>query len=145
MNQFQAAGGPGFVIRELLDAGFMRRRGHRWPRAAWRPTAPAGAGGAALRWSALPGKSGDASVLRSAAEPFSAEGGLKLLTGNLGTLGDQGVGGAGRPPRDRGAGARIFESQESLLAAFKPANWSATSSPWCASRARANGMPGCTS
>lgn len=57
-------------------------------------------------------------MLRSAAEPFSAEGGLKLLTGNLG----RSVIKVSAVPDDRHvieAPARVFESQEALQAAFK--------------------------
>ena len=71
-----------------------------------------------LRWSALPQDSGDASVIRAAALPFSAEGGLKLLTGNLG----RSVIKVSAVPDDRHiveAPAIVFETQEELLAAFK--------------------------
>ncbi|HNJ82564.1 MAG: phosphogluconate dehydratase [Piscinibacter sp.] len=119
VNQFQAAGGPGFVIRELLDAGFMHAD---VATVAEGGLAAYGAlpvqEGAALRWSALPAKSGDESVLRGAAQPFSAEGGLKLLTGNLG----RSVIKVSAVPDDRHvieAPARVFESQEALQAAFK--------------------------
>ncbi len=119
VNEFQAAGGPGFVIRELLDAGFMHAD---VATVAEGGLAAYGAlpaqDGAALRWNALPAKSGDESVLRGADQPFSAEGGLKLLTGNLG----RSVIKVSAVPDDRHvieAPARVFESQEALLAAFK--------------------------
>ena len=86
VNQFQAAGGPGFVIRELLDAGLMhpdvrtvRPDGLRaFTRIPQRADAAAG-----LTWVEA-GAGGDHSVVRPAAQPFSASGGLKLLSGNLG-------------------------------------------------------------
>ncbi|MBS0440346.1 MAG: phosphogluconate dehydratase [Proteobacteria bacterium] len=119
VNQFQAAGGPGFVIRELLDAGFMHADVATVAEGGLRAYGALPVQeGAALRWNALPGKSGDASVLRGAAQPFSAEGGLKLLTGNLG----RSVIKVSAVPDDRHvieAPARVFESQEALLAAFK--------------------------
>ena len=119
VNQFQAAGGPGFVIRELLDAGFMHADVATVAEGGLRAYGALPVQeGAALRWNALPGKSGDESVLRGAAQPFSAEGGLKLLTGNLG----RSVIKVSAVPDDRHvieAPARVFESQESLLAAFK--------------------------
>jgi len=71
-----------------------------------------------LRWSDLPAASGDASVVRGATDPFSAEGGLKLLTGNLGRA----VIKVSAVPEDRHiveAPAIVFETQEALLAAFK--------------------------
>jgi phosphogluconate dehydratase len=118
VNQFQAAGGPGFVIRELLDAGLMHedvltarqgglREFTREP--AWEE--------GALRWRDI-GPSRDDSVVRTAAQPFSATGGLKLLTGNLG----RSVIKVSSVPQDRHvveAPCRIFDSQEALLAAFK--------------------------
>ena len=38
VNQFQAAGGPGFVIRELLDAGLMHDSQRHGRRADCAPT-----------------------------------------------------------------------------------------------------------
>jgi len=119
VNQFQSAGGPGYVIRELVDSGYMH---------ADVATVAAGGlreygklpvqDGAALRWSALAPESGDASIVRPAAAPFSAEGGLKLLTGNLG----RSVIKISAVPEDRHvvqAPALVFDGQEDLLAAFK--------------------------
>ena len=88
VNQFQAAGGPGFVIRELLDAGLMHedvltvrmKPGDGGIREFTR--IPALQGGQ-LVWQD-PGASKDESVVRPASSPFSATGGLKLLQGNLG-------------------------------------------------------------
>ncbi len=120
VNQFQAAGGPGFVIRELLDAGFMHADVASVAGEGLRAygTLPAQDEAGALRWRALPAASGDDSVVRGAAAPFSAEGGLKLLTGNLG----RSVIKVSAVPADRHvveAPARVFVSQEELLAAFK--------------------------
>ncbi len=119
VNQFQSAGGPGFVIRELLEGGFMHAdvatvvEGglHEFGKAPHQD-------GAALRWNDLPKASGDESIVRPAAKPFSPEGGLKLLTGNLGRA----VIKISAVPDDRHvveAPARVFASQEELLAAFK--------------------------
>ena len=119
VNQFQSAGGPGFVIRELLEGGFMHAdvatvvEGglHEFGKAPHQD-------GAALRWNDLPKASGDEAIVRPAAQPFSAEGGLKLLTGNLG----RSVIKISAVPDDRHvveAPARVFASQEELLAAFK--------------------------
>ncbi|NMM84699.1 phosphogluconate dehydratase [Rhodococcus sp. SRB_17] len=121
VNQFQAAGGPGYVIRELLDAGFMHadvltvrpgglREYTRVPHAV--PGAERSVG-----W-ADSGASGDDSILRPASAPFSPTGGLKLLQGNLGRA----VLKVSAVPGDRHtieAPARVFESQEGLLAAFQ--------------------------
>jgi phosphogluconate dehydratase len=78
-------------------------------------TAPALADGA-LRWT--PSVGGDAGIVRPAAEPFSATGGLKLLTGKLG----RSVIKVSAVPEDRHvieAPAIVFESQEALQRAFK--------------------------
>ena len=118
VNHFQAAGGPGFVIRELLDAGLMHEVG-AVNRGGLRAQArqPVLADGA-LRFDPLPADSGDLSVLRGAQAPFSATGGLKLLEGNLGRA----VIKVSAVPEDRHvveAPAIVFDSQEALQAAFK--------------------------
>ena len=117
MNQFQAAGGPGFVIRELLDAGFMHA-----DVATVRPgglrefTQIPHAVDGALAW-ADAGPSKDDTVVRPAQNPFSASGGLRLLSGNLG----RSVIKVSSVPEDRHvieAPCRVFDSQEALHTAF---------------------------
>ena len=118
VNEFQADGGSGFVIRELLDAGLMhadvltvRKDGLRdFTR---EPSMQAGV----LSWHDA-GASKDLSVLRPVASPFSATGGLKLLTGNLG----RSVIKVSAVPEDRlviEAPARVFDSQEAMQQAFQ--------------------------
>ena len=117
VNAFQAAGGPGYVLRELRDAGLLhadvatvRAEGidafTRIPRAQ----------GETLVWQD-PGATGDDSVVRPASSPFAATGGLQLLQGNLG----RSVIKVSAVPDDRHvveAEARIFDSQEALHQAF---------------------------
>ena len=121
VNDFQAAGGPGFVLRELLSAGCLHP-----------DVATVAAGGIAaysqvpqtdadatsgLRWEALPPGSSDTEVVRCADQPFSASGGLTLLQGNLGRA----VIKVSAVPDDRHivqAPARVFDSQEALHQAF---------------------------
>ncbi|MBH1987585.1 MAG: phosphogluconate dehydratase [Burkholderiales bacterium] len=86
VNHFHAAGGMGFLIRELLGAGLLHEdvdtvlgRGLR----AYTQE-PVWLDGARLAWRPAPAESGDADVLRPASRPFSADGGLRLLQGNLG-------------------------------------------------------------
>ncbi|HRY27070.1 MAG TPA: phosphogluconate dehydratase, partial [Geminicoccaceae bacterium] len=86
VNHFQAAGGMGYLTRELLGAGLL----HADVRTV------AGEGGldlyakepfleeGRLAWRDGPSVSGDASVLATVEKPFSRDGGLKLLEGNLG-------------------------------------------------------------
>ena len=136
VNQFQAAGGPGYVIGELLDAGLMHadvltvRAGGlleytHIPHAVAPANADTGAGthaetrtdaGPRLAWHPA-GPSGDTSILRPVSAPFSTTGGLKLLQGNLGRA----VIKVSAVPDDRHAieaPARVFDSQEAMLAAF---------------------------
>src|SRR5690606_3249113 len=119
VNQFQAAGGPGFIIRELIDDGLMDPE-----------VVTVAAGGlreygkvpqmedTRLVWKELPAESGDETVVRKADNPFSATGGLRLLKGNLG----RSVIKISAVPEDRHiieAPAIVFETQEELLAAFE--------------------------
>jgi len=119
VNQFQAAGGTGFVLRELLDAGLMHDDVHTVDTRGIRAYArePELQRGSALQWRDLPAASGDASVLRGAADPFSPTGGLRVLRGNLGRA----VIKVSAVPEDRHvieAPAVVFDSQQALLAAF---------------------------
>lgn len=118
VNQFQAAGGPGYVIRELLDAGFMHADVLAVRAGGLREFTgiPSAAPNGALQW-IDPGASKDDSVVRPASAPFSATGGLKLLQGNLG----RGVIKVSAVPDDRHvveAPCRVFDSQEALHHAF---------------------------
>ncbi|MFG6449794.1 phosphogluconate dehydratase [Roseateles sp. BYS180W] len=120
VNQFQEAGGPSFVIRELLGAGLMHEDvlTIAGPSLQTYGQRLAGGGKEALRWEDWPAQSSDTSVVRTAAEPFSATGGLKLLEGNLGRA----VIKISAVPEDRHvveAPARVFDSQEAMQAAFK--------------------------
>jgi len=118
VNQFQAAGGPGFIIRELLDGGFMhadvltdRPGGLREYTGI-----PRADEGGRLQWDTA-AVSQDESVVRPASSPFSASGGLKLLQGNLG----RSVIKISAVPDDRHvieAPCRVFDSQEALHQAF---------------------------
>jgi phosphogluconate dehydratase len=85
INHFHAAGGTGLLFRELLDAGLM----HGTARTVWgrdfsdyaqEPCLQ----GETLAWRAAAPESLDPSVLTGTATPFDDEGGLRLLTGNLG-------------------------------------------------------------
>ncbi len=117
VNQFQAAGGPGYVIRELLDAGFMHSDVTTVASSLREYTKIPANIDYKLIWSEA-GESKDTSVVRPAAEPFSATGGLKLLRGNLG----RSVIKVSAVPESNHiieAPARVFDSQEAMLAAFK--------------------------
>jgi phosphogluconate dehydratase len=74
--------------------------------------------GGKVTWTPLPAASGDDTVVRTATEPFSATGGLKLLEGNLG----RSVIKVSAVPADKHvieAPAQVFDAQEDLLKAFQ--------------------------
>ena len=85
INHFQAAGGTGFLFQELIKAGFMHADakvcfGGELGNACIEPHLE----GDRLQWRDAPDTSLDTNVIRSANAAFSAEGGIKLLEGNLG-------------------------------------------------------------
>jgi phosphogluconate dehydratase len=119
VNQFQTAGGPGFVLRELLDAGLMHGDVLTTTPGGLRDfTRVPALDAERLVWRDLPAESGDDAILRHASEPFSATGGLKLLDGNLGRSVIK-VSAVPEANHVIEAPAIVFEDQESLLAAFK--------------------------
>ena len=119
VNDFERAGGLGFVINELLDGGLLHQDilcvyGGDLRRQALRPELD----GLSLRWNDAPVQSGDAAIVRGVAEPFDSEGGLRVLAGNLGRAVAK-ISAVAPEFRRHEAPARIFESQDALLAAFK--------------------------
>ena len=120
VNQFQAAGGPGHVIRELLDAGLMHADVLTVRPGGLREFTriPALQNGQLVWHDAGPSK--DETVVRPASSPFSATGGLKLLQGNLGRSVIK-VSAVPEALHIIEAPARVFNSQDELHAAFKAA------------------------
>ncbi|MFT0534055.1 phosphogluconate dehydratase [Castellaniella hirudinis] len=119
VNQFHAAGGMAFLIRGLRRAGLLHEdvvtimgRGlaayERAPVLRERQ----------LAWEDGPRASGDTAVLRGPDKPFSADGGLKLLRGNLGRAV---IKSSAVAPEHQiiEAPARVFDDQADLLAAFQ--------------------------
>ena len=84
VNRFQAAGGVPFVFRELLDAGLMHDLQTVVPEGMRAFTREPRLEGGVLTSVPAPAVSGDESVVRTAAAPFEAQGGLRLLRGNIG-------------------------------------------------------------
>lgn len=118
VNQFQTAGGPGYVIRELLDAGLMHAdvltvRAGGLREFTLIPSAQNGQ----LVWHDA-GASKDDTVVRPVTSPFSATGGLKLLQGNLGRSVIK-ISAVPKALHVIEAPARVFNSQDQLHAAFK--------------------------
>ncbi len=120
VNEFEDAGGPVFVIRELLSAGLMHDDvktvlGEGGLNAHTRQPALENN---LLKWNALAALSPNTGVVRNASDPFAATGGLRLLQGNLGRA----IIKASAVPADAWtirAPAKVFESQEALVTAFK--------------------------
>ncbi|RUU14633.1 phosphogluconate dehydratase [Mesorhizobium sp. USDA-HM6] len=120
VNHFHAAGGLGFLIRELLDEGIL----HEDVQTVWgeglRPyavEARLGADGGVVR-EASPLESGDEKVLAPFKKAFQPTGGLKVLAGNLGhaVIKTSAV----KPERRViEAPAKVFDSQQGLNDAFK--------------------------
>jgi len=85
VNHFHAAGGMGYLMQQLLAAGLLHADVNTvmgagldsYTREPWLDSGQ-------LAWRPVPEQSGDLSVLRPVSEPFSADGGLRLLQGNLG-------------------------------------------------------------
>jgi phosphogluconate dehydratase len=118
INHFHAAGGTGYLFRELMSAGLM----HADARTVWGEsladyTQEPFLEGDALYWRPAASQSLDPEVLTSVARPFDREGGLRLLTGNLG----RGVIkiSAVKPEHRRvSAPAVVIDSQQTLVEKF---------------------------
>ncbi len=118
VNHFHAAGGLSLVIRELLAAGLLHPdirciHGGDLHAQAREPMLD----GDNLTWGPAAERSLDTAIVRPVAEPFASEGGIRLLQGALGRAI---VKVSAVDPRHRRieAPARIFDSQDELLAAF---------------------------
>ncbi|HTU64446.1 MAG TPA: phosphogluconate dehydratase [Steroidobacteraceae bacterium] len=141
VNQFHAAGGMAFVVRELIEAGLA----HEDVNTVWGPGLRAFAkepflDGGKLVWRDGAARSAEEKILRPASNPFSADGGLKLLRGNLGK---SVIKTSAVDPKywDITAPARVFESQESLAAALKAGIEGDFIAVVRGQGPRANGMP----
>lgn len=119
VNHFQAAGGMAYLIRELLQHGLlhddvmtvMGRGLTPYTREPWLNQGT-------LDWRDGPSQSGDLSVLRAIADPFSSDGGLRLLRGNLGRSMVK-VSAVAPEHRVVRAPAVVVEDQQTLLELFR--------------------------
>jgi len=119
VNQFQRAGGMPLLISSLLDRGLL----HEDARTVWgeglaayrtRPHLE----GEALAWQPISPASADETVLRTGEHPFSLDGGLRILNGNLGRAVVKIS--AVKPEHQLvEAPARVFHDQDHFLEAFK--------------------------
>jgi len=119
VNHFHAAGGMGYVIRELIDAGLLHRdimtvAGDDLADYGREPMLE----NDQLVWRDAPEVTADDTMLRPPSAPFSPDGGMRLVTGNLGraTFKTSAV----DPARwTIEAPVRVFHDQNDALAAFK--------------------------
>jgi phosphogluconate dehydratase len=119
VNHFHAAGGIGFVINSLLDAGLLHRdimtvAGSNLSDYGREPVL----NDDKLMWRDGPAESADDTMLRRPDTPFQPDGGMRLVQGNLGraTFKTSAV------DKERWtieAPCRVFETQEAVIAAFK--------------------------
>ncbi|OEC36490.1 6-phosphogluconate dehydratase [Pseudomonas cuatrocienegasensis] len=119
VNHFHASGGVPFMVRTLLEAGLLHEdvntvMGKGLSRYTREPFLEDGV----LTWREGPQASLDSNILRSAAQPFSAEGGLRAMAGNLGR-GVIKVSAVAPEHQVIEAPARVFEDQAALADAFK--------------------------
>lgn len=102
INHFQAAGGMGFLMRELSEAGYLHQDvmtvmgkglneyfsepflASNQQAEIYRQSSPANTSQKEIQWRLTDKKSLDEEVLSPASKPFSEHGGLQLLKGNLG-------------------------------------------------------------
>ena len=119
VNHFHAAGGIGFLIRELLESGLLHEdvqtvAGPGLSRYSREPFLL----DEQLSWREAPLISGDEEVVRPCSRAFTFDGGLKLLIGNLGRAIIK-VSAVKPAHRVVEAPALVFDSQAAVLAAFE--------------------------
>jgi phosphogluconate dehydratase len=118
INHFHAAGGLQFLIGTLLDAGYLHDdvrtvAGDGLHRYRQEPILD----GEGLVWREVPTKSLDEDVLRPSSRPFAADGGLRMVSGNLGRAVIK-VSAVAPERRVVQAPARVFTTQAGFATAF---------------------------
>ena len=120
VNHFHAAGGMGYLIHELLNNGMLHEE----------VTTIMGKGLSSylkeprldendnITWANSADKSGEKNILATVDKPFSKNGGLKILTGNLGKAVSK-ISAVKEERHIIEAPAKIFHSQAALNDAFK--------------------------
>ncbi|MGB4346048.1 MAG: phosphogluconate dehydratase [Burkholderiaceae bacterium] len=119
INAFHAAGGCGFVLRELLDAGLLHDEVTTVMGQGLRAhcAEPLLADDGTLHWRAAALHSASLDILRTVAAPFSVDGGLRVLHGNLGRAVIK-VSAVALEHQTVRAPALVFFSQEDFMQAF---------------------------
>jgi phosphogluconate dehydratase len=119
VNHFHAAGGLGFMIGELLGAGLLHPdtktvAGTGLAHYTQEPVME----GDMLAWRAGTAQSLNAAILRPVSEPFAPSGGLKRLSGGLGTAVIK-VSAVDPAHHVIEAPVRVFHDQDAVKVAFK--------------------------
>jgi phosphogluconate dehydratase len=119
VNQFHEAGGMGFLIDQLLSAGLLHgdARTVTGTTLADYAKIPSLDASGKLVWTPVSKESGNRGVLRGMAEPFRADGGLRMVHGNIGRA----VIKVSSVPDDRlviEAPAVVFHDQDEIKGAF---------------------------
>jgi phosphogluconate dehydratase len=128
INQFDQAGGIAAVMAQLLDAGLLHNdvqtvvgRGLDVYTKRLMASATDHANSdvpSELRYATEAAQSGDGTIISSIAQPFLPEGGLRMLEGNLGRAVVK-ISAVAPEHRSIKAQARVFDSQATVIAAFK--------------------------
>ncbi len=118
VNHFHAAGGLGYVMRELLSAGMLNGDvktilGDGLEHFLQEPFLESGE----LAWREAPANSLDEDIVRPVSNPFDKEGGIRLVEGNLGRAIVK-VSAVKPEHRSIEAPARVFHTQEAFTEAF---------------------------
>ncbi|HEY1562010.1 MAG TPA: phosphogluconate dehydratase [Caulobacteraceae bacterium] len=119
VNAFEAAGGTGFTVATLLEAGLLHADAltagaNSLADFARRPSLE----GEILVWNDPSAASADQEILRPVANPFRPEGGMRLVSGNLGRA----IFKTSAVDDSRWtleAPAQVFSDQDAVVAAFK--------------------------
>jgi phosphogluconate dehydratase len=118
VNHFHAAGGLGYMIGQLLDAGMLHEDvqtilGHGLGKFRQEPAVADGK----LVWRDGASESLDLDILRPASDPFDGEGGLRCVDGNIGRAMVK-VSAVSKEHYTVSAAAAVFDSQAAFVQAF---------------------------
>lgn len=119
VNHFLAAGGMGFLIRQLIDGGLLHAdiptvMGHGLKSYTQEPFLD----NQSLSWRNAPETSGNLDILTPLLGPFSQDGGIRVLNGNLGR-GIIKISAVKKEHHIVEAIVRVFDSQDAFMNAFE--------------------------
>lgn len=119
VNHFHAAGGMGFLIRELIRGGLVHGDARTINGTlADQAMEPFLDGNGEIEWRDPPETSGNPDILRPVDQPFDKEGGLKLIEGNIGESVTK-ISAVKPEYRLVEAPARVFETQGDVKKAYQ--------------------------